>query len=443
MSQEETFFSPREIISELNRFIVGQDEAKRAVAIALRNRWRRLRVEGELRKEILPKNLLMMGPTGVGKTEIARRLALLARSPFIKVEATKFTEVGYVGRDVEQIIRDLMKVSLNMERQNQRQKVRPQAELNVEQRLIRALQKKDEQAAQNQDSVRQALRRGALDNEYVTLQIAETSSSGGMPLMDVPGMPGAQMGMVNLGDMLSKAMGGTKKKERKMTVKEARKVLLNEESDKLIDEEAIVRQAKAAVEENGIVFIDEIDKICASSERRTGDVSREGVQRDLLPLIEGTIVNTPHGAVNTDHILFIASGAFHFSKPSDLMPELQGRLPVRVRLESLTRGDFVRILTEPENNLVRQYQALMETEDVTLTLTKDAIEAIADISTKVNAGIEDIGARRLHTIMEKVLEDISFSAGEGKEKRYEVDSTYVRDHLGELADDQDLSRFIL
>ena len=443
MSQEETFFSPREIISELNRFIVGQDEAKRAVAIALRNRWRRLRVEGELRKEILPKNLLMMGPTGVGKTEIARRLALLARSPFIKVEATKFTEVGYVGRDVEQIIRDLMKVSLNMERQNQRQKVRPQAELNVEQRLIRALQKKDEQAAQNPDSVRQALRRGALDNEYVTLQIAESSSSGGMPLMDVPGMPGAQMGMVNLGDMLSKAMGGTKKKERKMTVKEARKVLLNEESDKLIDEEAIVRQAKAAVEENGIVFIDEIDKICASNERRTGDVSREGVQRDLLPLIEGTIVNTPHGAVNTDHILFIASGAFHFSKPSDLMPELQGRLPVRVRLESLTRGDFVRILTEPENNLVRQYQALMETEDVTLTLTKDAIEAIADISTKVNAGIEDIGARRLHTIMEKVLEDISFSAGEGKEKRYEVDSTYVRDHLGELADDQDLSRFIL
>ncbi|MBC6444282.1 MAG: ATP-dependent protease ATPase subunit HslU [Alphaproteobacteria bacterium GM202ARS2] len=442
MSQEETFFSPREIISELNRFIVGQEEAKRAVAIALRNRWRRQRVKGDLHKEILPKNLLMMGPTGVGKTEIARRLALLARSPFIKVEATKYTEVGYVGRDVEQIIRDLLKVALNMERQNQRHRVRPQAELNVERRLVQALQKKDQQAGRSPEDVRQALRQGGLDNERIQLEVTE-SAPAGMPMMDVPGMPGAQMGMINLGDMLSKVMGGTKKRERTMTVKEARKVLLNEESDKLIDEDAIVRQAITSVEENGIVFIDEIDKICASSERRSGDVSREGVQRDLLPLIEGTLVNTPQGAVKTDHILFIASGAFHFSKPSDLMPELQGRLPVRVRLESLGRGDFVRILTEPENNLVRQYQALMATEDVTLEMTKDAIETIADISTKVNAGVEDIGARRLHTIMEKVLENISFAAGDGKEKRYEVDGDYVRAHLGELADDQDLSRFIL
>ena len=443
MIGSETFFSPREIISELNRFIVGQEQAKRLVAIALRNRWRRQQVQGDLRKEILPKNLLMMGPTGVGKTEIARRLASLARSPFIKVEATKFTEVGYVGRDVDQIIRDLVGIALNMVRQEWRQKVRSQAELAVERRLVAALAKTDTHSSESEETLRQRLRAGALEKSVIRIDVVKAASGSGMPMMDIPGMPGAQLGMLNLNEMMSKMMGVTKKKTRQMTIAEARRLLFDEESDKLIDEDRISRQAVRLVEENGIVFLDELDKICASTERRSGDVSREGVQRDLLPLIEGTIVNTHHGSVRTDHILFIAAGAFHFAKPSDLMPELQGRLPVRVRLESLSRDDFVRILTEPENNLVRQYQALLAAEHVTLSFGQDALEAIADLSAQVNAGVEDIGARRLHTIMERVLEEISFSAGDDKRDSYHIDAAYVHKHLGDLVSDQDLSRFIL
>ncbi|MBC6497296.1 MAG: ATP-dependent protease ATPase subunit HslU [Alphaproteobacteria bacterium GM7ARS4] len=440
-AEQQRFFLPSEIISQLNRFIVGQEGAKKAVAVALRNRWRRQRVaDHALRQEILPKNLLMIGPTGVGKTEIARRLASLSSSPFIKVEATKFTEVGYVGRDVEQIVRDLVGVAINMTRHEMREKNREATEHAVLKMLLRKLEKEDN--AVYDASHIEPLREGRYDHKNVTIETSESSSSS-MPLMDIPGVPGAQIGMMNVNDMIGRMMGGGRKKKRQVSVKDAKKILFEIESDKLMDEEHVARQSIEKVEEHGIVFLDEIDKICVSRDgRRGGDVSREGVQRDLLPLIEGTIVQTRHGSVKTDHILFIASGAFHFAKPSDLMPELQGRLPVRVSLESLSREDFVRILTEPENNLVRQYKALMETEGVMLEVTEDAIEEIAAMATKINADVENIGARRLHTLLEKVLEDISFRAGD-TEGAFSVDKAYVRERLRDVVSEQDLSRFIL
>jgi len=435
-----TTFSPREIVSELDRFIVGQTAAKRAVAIALRNRWRRQQLPDEIREEVQPKNILMIGPTGVGKTEIARRLAKLADAPFLKVEATKFTEVGYVGRDVEQIIRDLVETALAMVRGKMRKDVHAKAELAAENRVITALAGENAREETRQ-KFRKMLREGELAGKEIEIETID-GGGGGMPTFEIPGMPGAQMGMMNLNDMFGKAFSG-KTKRRTMSVAESHEVLLAEEADKLLDEERVVRQAIDAVEQNGIVFLDEIDKICARSERQGGDVSREGVQRDLLPLIEGTTVATKHGTVRTDFILFIASGAFHQAKPSDLLPELQGRLPNRVELLALTRNDFRRILTEPENSLITQYTALLATEQVTLDFKPDAIDALADLTVEVNRSVENIGARRLHTVLEKLLDEISFSASDGPDQTVEIDAEYVKIHVGDLAKDTDLSKFIL
>lgn len=432
--------SPREIVYELDRHIVGQGEAKRSVAIALRNRWRRQQLSEEMREEVLPKNILMIGPTGVGKTEISRRLAKLANAPFLKVEATKFTEVGYVGRDVEQIIRDLMEIAINMIREKQRQDVKTKAEMAAEERVLDALVG-EKASSDTRQKFRKMLREGELDDKEIELNVID-NSSGGMPTFDIPGMPGAQMGMLNLNDIFGK-MGAPRTKPRKMTVAESYGVLIDEEGDKLLDEDSIVLEAKELVENDAIVFLDEIDKICARSDRQGADVSREGVQRDLLPLIEGTIVSTKYGTIKTDHILFVASGAFHIAKPSDLLPELQGRLPIRVELEPLTKEDFKRILTEPEASLIKQYIALMETEKVTLTFTDDAIDEIATISADVNATVENIGARRLHTILEKVLEGISFTATDTPNTEVEINAEFVRNNLGQLTTDSDLSKFIL
>lgn len=433
-------FTPREIVSELDRYIIGQEEAKRAVAIALRNRWRRLQLDDQLRDEVLPKNILMIGPTGVGKTEIARRLARLAEAPFIKVEATKFTEVGYVGRDVEQMIRDLVELSLNMTRMRLRREVRAKAEVLAEERILDALVGKNATSV-TREKFRKNLRENALDHQEIEIELQDNSGSQ-MPTIDIPGMPGAQMGMINLGDILGRA-ATSRMVERKMTVAEAVETLITEESDKLLDQDKVVSEALQSVEENGIVFIDEIDKICARSERGGADVSREGVQRDLLPLLEGTIVSTKHGAVKTDHILFIASGAFHMAKPADLLPELQGRLPNRVELKALNIEDFVRILTEPETNLIKQYQALLKTEEVTLMFEKEAIREIATLATEVNQNVENIGARRLHTVIEKLLEDISFEASDKSGESITITVDHVKKTVGDLAKNSDLSKFIL
>lgn len=434
-----TSFNPREIVSELDRFIIGQDAAKRAVAIALRNRWRRQQLSDTMREEVQPKNILMIGPTGVGKTEIARRLAKLSAAPFLKVEATKFTEVGYVGRDVESIIRDLLEIAIAMVREKMRQQVQARAELAAEERVIEALVGEGA-SAETKQKFRKRLREGELADREIDISVAD--SGGGMPTFDIPGMPGAQMGMLDIGDMLGKAMGGRSKSKR-MSVAQSYDVLLTEESDKLLDQDVVVRAAIESVEQNSIVFLDEIDKICAVEDRRGGEVSREGVQRDLLPLIEGTTVATKHGPVKTDFILFIASGAFHHAKPSDLLPELQGRLPNRVELNALTRDDFRRILTEPEASLIKQYSALLETEEVTLTFTDDAIDALADLTVDINRAVENIGARRLHTVMERLLDEISFTASDRSGQTEIIDAAYVHSQVGDLAKDADLSKFIL
>ena len=433
-----TDFSPREIVSELDRFIIGQADAKRAVAIALRNRWRRLQLDDRLREEVLPKNILMIGPTGVGKTEISRRLARLAGAPFIKVEATKFTEVGYVGRDVEQIVRDLVEIAIAQVREKKRKDVKARAELAAEDRVVDALVGAGASAS-TKDAFRRKLRAGEMDDKEIEIEVQP--SGGGLPMFEIPGMPGAQMGAISIGDIFGK-LGG-RSKTRRVTVRDSHEILVNEESDKLLDQEQLVQEAMRAVESNGIVFLDEIDKITARDGRVGGDVSREGVQRDLLPLIEGTTVSTKHGTVKTDHILFIASGAFHLSKPSDLLPELQGRLPIRVELKPLTRDDFRRILTETEASLIKQYVALMKTEGVELEFTADAIDAIADVAVAVNSSVENIGARRLQTVMERVLDDISFSATDRAGEKVKIDAGYVQKNVGDLAKNADLSRFIL
>ncbi len=434
-----TQLTPKEIVTELDRFIVGQQDAKRAVAVALRNRWRRMQLSSDLIDEVLPKNILMIGPTGVGKTEIARRLAKLANAPFIKVEATKFTEIGYVGRDVEQIIRDLIEMSIHMQRESLRTEVNERAVILAEEKILDALVGTTS-TPDTRQKFRRMLHTGELDEKLIDVEVQNNSSS--LPTFDVPGMPGAQMGMINLGDVFGKAFGN-KTKSRNVSVKEAQKLLLTEEADKLLDQEKIVASAIAQVEQNGIVFLDEIDKICARTENRGGDVSREGVQRDLLPLIEGTTVSTKHGPIKTDHILFITSGAFHVSKPSDLLPELQGRLPIRVELKALSTDDFVRILTEPEANLILQSIAMLKTEKVTLEFKKDAIQTIAELAAKINEEIENIGARRLHTILEKLLEDISFTSPDRAGETFTITKQYVEEKVSALAQNQDLSRFIL
>ncbi len=434
-----TKLTPKEIVAELDRFIVGQHDAKRAVAIALRNRWRRMQLGSDLINEVLPKNILMIGPTGVGKTEIARRLARLAQAPFIKVEATKFTEIGYVGRDVEQIIRDLIEISIHMQRESLRAEVKERAIVLAEEKIIDVLVGATA-TPETRQKFRRMLHAGELDEKFIDIEVQDNSSA--LPTFDVPGMPGAQMGMLNLGDVFGKAFGN-KTKTRNVTVKEAQSILLTEESDKLLDNEKIVASAVERVEQNGIVFIDEIDKVCARSENRGGDVSREGVQRDLLPLIEGTVVSTKHGPIKTDHILFITSGAFHVSKPSDLLPELQGRLPIRVELQALTTDDFVRILNEPEANLIVQSIALLKTEDFELKFNEESIQAIANLAAKCNEEVENIGARRLHTIIEKLLEDISFTSPERMGESFLITKEYVEEKVANLIKNQDLSRFIL
>ncbi|MGO8779510.1 MAG: ATP-dependent protease ATPase subunit HslU [Rhodomicrobium sp.] len=435
-----TNFSPREIVSELDRFIIGQADAKRAVAIALRNRWRRQQLQDDMREEVLPKNILMIGPTGVGKTEISRRLAKLANAPFLKVEATKFTEVGYVGRDVDQIVRDLVETGIGLVRTGKRKEVSAKAHLLAEERVLNALVGANASPA-TKEAFRKRLRDGELDDKEIEIQVSDTGG-GGFPGFEIPGMPGAHIGMINLNDMLGKAFG-QRTKTRRVTVRDSYEALIDDESDKLLDNEQLVQEAIKTVENNGIVFLDEIDKICARSERAGADVSREGVQRDLLPLIEGTTVGTKYGPVKTDHILFIASGAFHLAKPSDLLPELQGRLPIRVELQALTANDFRRILREPQTSLIKQYIALLATEGVELEFTEDAIDAIADVAVEVNTAVENIGARRLSTVMERVLDEISFEASDKARTKFTIDAPYVQKHVGELAKNADLSKFIL
>ena len=430
--------SPREIVSELDRYVVGQNKAKRAVAIALRNRWRRQALTGDMRDEVLPKNILMIGPTGVGKTEISRRLSKLAEAPFVKVEATRFTEVGYVGRDVEQIIRDLLEIAIAMEKVKKRKEVHAKAQKLAEERVLDALVGNKASVA-TRESFRKRLRDGDLDDNEIEIA---TNESNNMPSFEIPGMPGANIGMINIGEMLGKSMGG-KTKKKKMTVKDSHEILLNEEADKLIEQDKIIKSAKNVTENNGIVFLDEIDKISGRTDRVGGDVSREGVQRDLLPLIEGTTVSTKYGPIKTDHILFIASGAFQLAKPSDLLPELQGRLPIRVELDALTSEDFKRILKEPDNSLIKQYQALLKTENVDLEFSEDGIETIANLATEVNSSVENIGARRLHTIIERILDEISFTATDRSGEKIVIDSEYVKENLGQLVKDNDLSKFIL
>ena len=430
--------SPREIVSELDRFVVGQNNAKRAVAIALRNRWRRQALEDDMKDEVLPKNILMIGPTGVGKTEISRRLSKLAEAPFVKVEATRFTEVGYVGRDVEQIVRDLLEIAIAMEKVKKRKEVHAQAQKLAEDRVLDALVGNKASVA-TRESFRKRLRDGDLDDNEIEIAVSESNQ---MPSFEIPGMPGANVGMINISDMLGKSMG-QKPKKKKMSVKESHEILINEESDKLIEQDKIIKSAKDSTENNGIVFLDEIDKISARTDRVGGDVSREGVQRDLLPLIEGTTVSTKYGPVKTDHILFIASGAFQLAKPSDLLPELQGRLPIRVELDALNSEDFIRILKEPDNSLIKQYKALLKTENVDLEFTEDGINTIAHIASEVNSSVENIGARRLHTIIERVLDEISFTATDRAGEKITVDGKYIKDNIGELVKDTDLSKFIL
>jgi ATP-dependent HslUV protease ATP-binding subunit HslU len=434
-------FSPREIVSELDRYIIGQKDAKRAVAIALRNRWRRQQLEGQMREEVMPKNILMIGPTGVGKTEISRRLAKLAGAPFIKVEATKFTEVGYVGRDVEQIVRDLVEAAIGLTREKMREDVKARAHINAEERVLEALVGKTASPA-TRDSFRRKLRDGQLDDKEIEVEVADTGS-GGMPSFEIPGMPGANIGVMNINDMLQKAMGGQRTKTRKTTVKESYPLLISDESDKLLDQDEVVRRALESAENDGIVFIDEIDKVATRQDGLSGGPSREGVQRDLLPLVEGTTVATKYGPVKTDHVLFIASGAFHVAKPSDLLPELQGRLPIRVELRALEKDDFRRILTETEASLIKQYIALMGTEGVTLEFTDDAIDALAGIAVELNGSVENIGARRLQTVMERVLDEISFAAADQNGTSVTIDAAYVEKHVGDLSRNTDLSRFIL
>tara|TARA_B100000965_G_scaffold216428_1_gene181103 strand:+ start:1069 stop:2445 length:1377 start_codon:yes stop_codon:yes gene_type:complete len=439
-SSKVSALSPREIVSELDRYVIGQKEAKKAVAVALRNRWRRQALSEEMRDEVLPKNILMIGPTGVGKTEISRRLSKLAEAPFIKVEATRFTEVGYVGRDVEQIVRDLIEIAIAMERVKKRKEVKAKAELKAEEKVLDALVGNKASVA-TRESFRKRLRSGDLDSNEIEIEVQDKAS--GLQSFEIPGMPGGNVGMVNLGDILGKSMGSKKGKKKKMLVKESHDILVAQESDKMIEEDKIIKEAKKATEENGIVFLDEIDKVSARSDRVGGDVSREGVQRDLLPLIEGTTVSTKHGPIKTDHILFIASGAFQLAKPSDLLPELQGRLPIRVELKALNEDDFKRILKEPDNSLIKQYIELLKTENVKLVFTDDGIDMLAKISAEVNSSVENIGARRLHTIIEKVLDDISFNATDRAGETVTIDKKYVNNNLGNLVKDTDLSKFIL